>query len=69
MMKQILYFNFFLLFFVGYAVAQQSANPRLLITTDIGGDPDDQQSLVRLMVYTNEFEIEGLISSARRYPG
>jgi hypothetical protein len=32
--------------------------------TDIGGDPDDQQSLIRLMVYANEFEIEALIASA-----
>lgn len=42
----------------------ETRKPRLLITTDIGGDPDDQQSLVRLMVYSNEFEIEGIISSA-----
>jgi len=44
-------------------------SPRLLITTDIGGDPDDQQSLVRLMVYTNEFDIEGIITSASGTPG
>jgi hypothetical protein len=35
--------------------------PRLLVLTDIGGDPDDQQSLVRLLVYANEFHIEGVI--------
>jgi hypothetical protein len=44
-------------------------NPRLLITTDIGGDPDDQQSLVRLMLYANEFDIEGIITSASGTPG
>ncbi len=38
--------------------------PRLAILTDIGGDPDDQQSLIRLMVYSNEFDIELLIASA-----
>ncbi len=38
--------------------------PILLITTDIGGDPDDQQSLTRLLVYANEFDIQGLIASA-----
>ncbi len=38
--------------------------PRLAVLTDIGGDPDDQQSLIRLMVYANEFEIEMLASSA-----
>jgi hypothetical protein len=42
--------------------------PRLLITTDIGGDPDDQQSLVRLMVYSNEFDIEGIVTSASGTP-
>lgn len=40
------------------------ARPRLIVLTDIGGDPDDQQSMVRLMTYANEFEIEGLIASA-----
>src|SRR5688572_26411090 len=43
--------------------------PRLLVLTDIGGDPDDQQSMIRLMLYTNEFEIEGLIASASGTPG
>ncbi len=38
--------------------------PILIITTDIGGDPDDQQSLTRLLVYSNEFNIQGLIASA-----
>ncbi|MBM4027679.1 MAG: DUF1593 domain-containing protein [Planctomycetes bacterium] len=43
--------------------------PRLLVLTDIGGDPDDQQSLARLMLYANEFEIEGLLASASGTPG
>lgn len=43
--------------------------PRLLILTDIGGDPDDQQSMIRLMVYSNQFEIEGLIATASGTPG
>jgi hypothetical protein len=38
--------------------------PRLAVLTDIGGDPDDQQSMIRLMVYANEFEIELLLASA-----
>ena len=38
--------------------------PRLAVLTDIGGDPDDQQSLIRLLVYSNEFELELLIASA-----
>jgi hypothetical protein len=43
--------------------------PRLLVLTDIGGDPDDQQSMIRLLTYANEFEIEGLIASAAGIPG
>ncbi len=43
--------------------------PRLAVLTDIGGDPDDQQSLIRLMLYSNQFEIEALISSAAGVPG
>ncbi len=54
--------------FANTAVADE-ARPRLLVLTDIGGDPDDQQSMVRLMLYANEFEIEGLIASASGTPG
>jgi hypothetical protein len=38
--------------------------PRLAVLTDIGGDPDDQQSLIRLMLHANELEIEALIATA-----
>ncbi len=38
--------------------------PRILITTDIGGtDPDDNQSMMHYLLYSNEFDCEGLISS------
>lgn len=58
-----------LFFLLGSALLGAADRPRLLVLTDIGGDPDDQQSLVRLMVYSNEFEIEGLIASAAGTPG
>ena len=45
------------------------SRPRLLVLTDIGGDPDDQQSMVRLLVHANEFDIEGLVASASGTPG
>jgi len=48
---------------------EELLRPRLLVLTDIGGDPDDQQSLVRLMVYANQFRMEGLIASASGTPG
>lgn len=43
--------------------------PRLIVLTDIGGDPDDTQSMIRLLVYSNEFDIEGLVASASGTPG
>lgn len=49
--------------------AMSDDRPRLIVLTDIGGDPDDTQSLVRLLIHSNEFEIEGLIASASGTPG
>src|SRR6185436_6708778 len=38
--------------------------PRILISTDIGGtDPDDNQSMAHLLMYSDRFTIEGLVSS------
>lgn len=37
--------------------------PRLIVLTDISNEPDDEQSLVRLLVYSNEFDLEGLIAT------
>lgn len=38
--------------------------PRILISTDIGGtDPDDNQSMAHFLMYCNEFDTEGLVSS------
>ena len=42
----------------------RAERPRLAVLTDIGGDPDDQQSMIRLTSYANEFEIEALIATA-----
>jgi hypothetical protein len=56
-----------LLTVAGLAVAAD--RPRLVVLTDIGEDPDDQQSMIRLMVHANEFDIEGLIASASGTPG
>jgi hypothetical protein len=36
---------------------------RIIIETDAGGDPDDEQSMVRFLVYANEFDIEGIIAN------
>lgn len=38
----------------------QSTKPRVIVMHDIGGDPDDEQSLVRQLVYANEMDIEAI---------
>ncbi len=45
------------------ATAATYAKPRIIVTTDITNEPDDQQSLVRLLAYSNNYDIEGLIGS------
>jgi hypothetical protein len=37
--------------------------PRLIVTTDISNEPDDEESLVRLLVYSNEIDLEGVIAT------
>lgn len=53
--------SFFLLVFLDTCFANEKV--RIIITTDIGsGDPDDQQSMIRFLVYANEFDIEGIVA-------
>src|SRR5262249_19887144 len=40
-----------------------TAGPRVIIETDAGGDPDDEQSLVRFLLYSNEWDVEGIIAN------
>jgi hypothetical protein len=53
--------------------ARSSKNPkrlRVIVTSDFppfpvtNSDPDDVQSMVRFLLYANEFDVEGLVASA-----
>jgi hypothetical protein len=35
---------------------------RVFVLTDIGNEPDDQMSLTRFLLYSNDFDIEGLVA-------
>lgn len=39
------------------------AKPRVVVLTDMGADPDDEQSLVRLLLYANEIDIDGIVAT------
>ena len=45
------------------ARAQTVDKHRLIVVTDIGNEPDDFMSMVRMMLYSNQIDIEGLIAS------
>lgn len=36
---------------------------RVIVETDAGGDPDDEQSLVRFLLYVSEWDVEGIIAA------
>jgi hypothetical protein len=40
-----------------------AGHPRVRVISDIGNEPDDQMSLVRLLLYSNEIDIEALVAS------
>src|SRR6476469_3803109 len=36
---------------------------RVIVMTDIANEPADQMSMVRFLVYANQFDVEGLIAT------
>ena len=40
---------------------------RLIVLTDFYKDPDDKQSMIRLLTYANEFDVEGLVATSLAY--
>jgi hypothetical protein len=42
----------------------QEGRRRVLVLTDMGNEPDDSQSMVRFLLYTNEFDVEGLVATS-----
>lgn len=42
---------------------QDPGKQRVIVLTDITNEPDDQQSLVRFLVYVNEYDVEGIVAT------
>jgi Cellulose-binding Sde182, nucleoside hydrolase-like domain/Domain of unknown function (DUF5060) len=64
MCKFFFLFSFLCCWIVTSAQKPVRVKPRILISSDIGGtDPDDNQSMTHLLMYTDKFAIEGLVSS------
>jgi len=45
------------------AAAPAAAKQRVFVLTDIENEPDDAMSLVRFLVYANQFDVEGLVAT------
>ncbi|WP_235336217.1 DUF1593 domain-containing protein [Pontibacter korlensis] len=45
------------------SIAQTSERLRTLVLTDIENEPDDAQSLVRFLTYSNQWDVEGIIAT------
>ena len=56
-------FLFLLVFLLPSFNAQADSKNRAIILTDIEADPDDTQSLIRLLLYANEIDIRGLVAT------
>lgn len=52
-----------LLFVSQTSMAYNEQKHRVIVLTDIEADPDDTQSLVRLFLYANQIDIQGLIAT------
>ena len=57
----ILLLSIFALGFFGIAAAAE--RPRVFVLTDIENEPDDAMSMVRFLVYSNQWDVEGLAAT------
>lgn len=56
---------FLLLFSLNLITNAQNQKPRVIVTTD--GEADDRASMVRFLLTTNEFDVEGIINSSSQF--
>lgn len=63
-MKKIAFLGLMLLLLAACDSVSETTKYRVLVSTDIGGtDPDDNQSVTHLLMYSDCFALEGLVSS------
>lgn len=53
----------FIAFFLVTTFVTAQVKPRVFVLTDIENEPDDAMSLVRFLVYANNFDIEGIAAT------
>jgi hypothetical protein len=46
-----------------YTTLTASDKPRVIVLTDIENEPDDAMSMVRFLVYSNQWDVEGMVAT------
>jgi hypothetical protein len=49
------------------ALSQSNDRHRVIVLTDIENEPDDAQSMVRFLLYSNHYDVEGLIATTSQH--
>ncbi len=62
-LNKYVWISFVTLFIVSTAFASVQPKHRMIVLTDIEADPDDSQTLVRLLLYSNQIDIKGLVAT------
>jgi hypothetical protein len=45
------------------AIMKAAERPRVVVLTDIENEPDDAESIVRFLTYSNQWDVEGLVAT------
>lgn len=64
-MKKLFFLLMILFFFDQTSLISQNQKTRIIVTSD--GEIDDECSMVRFLLYANEWDIEGIITSSSQY--
>lgn len=60
--KRLVFISFLLLLLMAKeTTASVEVQPRVFVLTDIENEPDDAQSMIRLLGYSNQYDVEGLV--------
>ena len=64
-MKQRLFLTFCILTLQMHSFSQEKT--RLVILADMGNEPDEEQQMMHMLLYANEFDLEGLIAVTGKF--
>ena len=53
--------------FAALTLANANDKPRLIILADMGNEPDEEQQMMHMLMYSNEFDLEGLIAVTGKF--